>query len=293
MEPLLPRLRSGRPILADGAMGTMLMEWGLKGGQSPEAMMLEDPAQIEAVTRLYIGAGAEMIQTNTFGASPIKLALSKLQDRTEEIIRRALEIAKNTARSYVYIAASCGPTGRLLKPYGDLEPAELNRSCERQIRLIAAHGADAICVETMTDINEAVVFVRAAKTIAPKIPVFATMTFDPTPRGFFTVMGVTIEKAVSELSKAGADALGANCGQGSDTMIEIARVFKKVTDKPLVIRPNAGLPILDHGKTLYPETPDYFADNCAELARLGVCVIGGCCGTTPAHIRAAAKALHL
>jgi 5-methyltetrahydrofolate--homocysteine methyltransferase len=292
MPGILERLREGKIFVADGAMGTMLMERGLQSGQCPESFNLTKPEVIEEISRLYIGAGAEIIQTNTFGASPLKLALYGLQDKTEEIIRKAVEIAKKVARSHAYVAVSCGPSGRLLKPYGDLEPKELAQSCERQVRAIAETQADAICIETMTDLIEAVICVKAAKKILPNIPVFATMTFDPTPRGFFTIMGVTIEKAVSELTKAGADVLGSNCGNGSDSMVEIAAAFKKLTAKPILIRPNAGMPILRGKKTVYPETPEYMADTCRELARLGVAIIGGCCGTTPAHIRAIERKIH-
>jgi len=289
---ILERLREGKVFVADGAMGTMLIERGLKSGQCPESFNLTNPDAVAEVSRLYIGAGAEIIQTNTFGASPIKLALYDLQDKTEEINRKAVAIAKKACRSHAYVAASCGPSGRLLKPYGNLDPEDLIKSCERQVRALTDAAADAICVETMSDINEAVIWVRAAKKVAPNIPVFATMTFDPTPRGFFTMMGVDIKKAVTELTDAGADVLGSNCGNGSDQMVDIAAMFKELTDKPLLIRPNAGMPILENGRTVYLETPEYMADNCRELARLGVAVIGGCCGTTPSHIRAIARKVH-
>lgn len=292
MPGVLDRIREGKIFVADGAMGTMLMDRGLKSGQCPEFFNLSNPAVIEEISRLYIGAGAEIIQTNTFGASPLKLALYGLQDKTEEIIRKAVEIAKKASRSHAYVAVSCGPSGRLLKPYGDLNPEELAKSCARQVRAIAETQADAICVETMTDLNEAVIWVKAVKRILPDIPVFVTMTFDPTPRGFFTIMGVDIEKAVTELTKAGADVLGSNCGNGSDSMVEIAAAFKKLTAKPILIRPNAGMPILQGEKTVYLETPEYMADNCRELSRLGVAIIGGCCGTTPAHIRAIERKIH-
>jgi len=289
---ILERLREGKVFVADGAMGTMLIDRGLKSGQCPESFNLTNPDAVAEVSRLYIGAGAEIIQTNTFGASPIKLALYDLQDKTEEINRKAVAIAKEASRSHAYIAASCGPSGRLLKPYGDLDPEDLVKSCERQIRALADAAADAICVETMSDINEAVIWVKAAKKVATNIPVFVTMTFDPTPRGFFTMMGVDIKKTVTELTNAGCDVLGSNCGNGSDQMVDIAAMFKELTDKPLLIRPNAGMPILENGRTVYLETPEYMADNCRELARIGVAVIGGCCGTTPAHIRAIARKIH-
>lgn len=291
MEPLRERLKSGRLILADGAMGTMLMARGLAAGKCPESVIVENPAQVEAVTRLYIGAGAELVLTNTFGASPLKLGLQGLEKRTAEINRKAVEIARGVARSHAYVAASVGPSGRLLKPHGDLDPDKIARSYHRQIQILVKAGIDAVCVETMTDLNEAVIAVTACRIVSPDIPVIATMTFDPTPRGLFTVMGVGVEQAARELTKAGCDAVGANCGQGSDTMVGVAKAFKQATDRPIAIRPNAGLPVLEGKRTVYPETPDYFADNCAELARLGVAVIGGCCGTTPAHIRAVAKAL--
>jgi 5-methyltetrahydrofolate--homocysteine methyltransferase len=273
-------------------MGTMLIDRGLKSGQCPESFNLTNPDAVAEVSRLYVGAGAEIVQTNTFGASPIKLSLYDLQDKTEEINRKAVAIAKSVARSHAYVAASCGPSGRLLKPYGDLEPEELVKSCERQIKALLDAEADAICVETMSDINEAVIWVKAAKKIAPQIPVFATMTFDPTPRGFFTMMGVDISRAVTELTNAGCDVLGSNCGNGSDQMIDIAAMFKELTDKPLLIRPNAGMPVLQEGRTVYLETPEYMADNCREMARIGVNIIGGCCGTTPSHIRAIERKVH-
>jgi 5-methyltetrahydrofolate--homocysteine methyltransferase len=286
MPGILERIREGKVFVADGAMGTMLMERGLKSGQCPEALNLSNPEAVAEVSRLYIGAGAEIIQTNTFGASPLKLSLYGLQDWTEKINHRAVEIAKKIARSHAYVAASCGPSGRLLKPYGDLDPETLRLSCERQVRSLIDAGADAISVETMSDINEALAWVNAVRKISPAFPVFAAMTFDPTPRGFFTMMGVDIEKAAAELTKAGADVLGSNCGNGSDQMVEIAAAFRKLTNKPLLIRPNAGMPILQEGRTVYLETPEYLADNCREMVRIGVNIVGGCCGTTPAHIRA-------
>ena len=289
---ILERIREGKVFVADGAMGTMLIDRGLKSGQCPESFNLTNPDAVAEVSRLYVGAGAEIVQTNTFGASPIKLSLYGLQDKTEEINRKAVAIAKSAARSHAYVVASCGPSGRLLKPYGDLEPEELVKSCVRQVKALLDGEADAICVETMSDINEAVIWVKASKKILPQIPVFATMTFDPTPRGFFTMMGVDIKKAVTELTGAGCDVLGSNCGNGSDQMIDIAATFKELTDKPLLIRSNAGMPVLQDGRAVYLETPEYMADNCREMARIGVNIIGGCCGTTPAHIRAIERKVH-
>jgi 5-methyltetrahydrofolate--homocysteine methyltransferase len=179
-----------------------------------------------------------------------------------------------------------GPSGQLLKPYGDGEPAELAAGFERQIRALAAAGPDLICVETMTDLAEAVLAVRAARAVTAGLPVMATMTFEPTPRGFFTVMGNSVEQAVAELSAAGADILGSNCGNGSDAMVELARRLRACTDHPLAIRPNAGLPEVRGTQLRYPETPEHMAANTRLLVAAGVDIVGGCCGTTPDHVRA-------
>jgi methionine synthase I (cobalamin-dependent) len=179
-----------------------------------------------------------------------------------------------------------GPSGHLLKPYGDADPVDLSAGFERQIRALAEAGADLLCIETMTDLAEAVLAVRAARTVAPDLPIMATMTFEATRRGFFTIMGASIEQAVRGLSDAGADILGSNCGNGSGTMLAIAREFRALTGLPIAIQPNAGLPESREGILVYPETPEFMAEQARELLAAGVAIIGGCCGTTPAHVRA-------
>jgi 5-methyltetrahydrofolate--homocysteine methyltransferase len=150
-----------------------------------------------------------------------------------------------------------------------------------------------ICVETMTDLKEATLAVTAARTLAPAIPVMATMTFEVTPRGFFTVMGVSVKKAAAGLKEAGADIIGSNCGNGIEAMIGIARAFKEHSDLPVAIQANAGLPVSREGSLVYPETPAFVADKAPELLALGVQIIGGCCGTTPDHIRALRQVIDL
>ena len=147
-------------------------------------------------------------------------------------------------------------------------------------------GADLVCIETMVDLREAVLAVRAARAVAPALPVLATMTFERTRRGFFTVMGAPVEQAARELGEAGADILGSNCGNGSEVMVEIAREFRAHTARPIAIQPNAGLPETRGGETVYPETPEFMAEQARALVRAGVSIVGGCCGTTPEHIRA-------
>jgi 5-methyltetrahydrofolate--homocysteine methyltransferase len=223
MRPLLERLAAGELLVGDGALGTMLLERGLQPGRPPESLTLERPEVLEEVARLYLDAGADLLETNTFGGSPLKLALHGLEAETERANGEAVRIVRRVAQGRAYVAASLGPSGRLPEPYGDTPAAELLKSFRRQVAALAAAGADCFCVETMTDLTEATLAVRAAKDVAPAIPVLATMTFDPTPRGYFTIMGVTVPAAAAGLERAGADAVGSNCGNGVEHMIAIAR----------------------------------------------------------------------
>ena len=291
MTPLLERIQQGEILLADGAMGTLLLDAGLKPGGCPEALNLEQPELLEQIARHYFDAGADIVQTNTFGASPLKLAAYGLADRCEELNRSAVQAVRRAVGDKAYVCACCGPSGKLLKPYGDTEPGVIAQSFERQLRALAAVGVDAVNFETMIDLSEAEIAVKAAKTVAPDFVVVATMTFQPTRRGFFTVMGNTIVETVQRLSAAGADIVGSNCGNGIELMVEVAREFQKAGAMPVSIRPNAGLPQLVAGKPAYPETPEFMAARIPDLVRAGVSIIGGCCGTTPEHIRAFRAAL--
>jgi 5-methyltetrahydrofolate--homocysteine methyltransferase len=284
MPSVLERLADGKALLCDGAMGTMLFRHGLQMGQCPEAWNLERPEILEDVARQYLGAGADIIETNTFGGSPLKLAAYGLDARAEEINTAGVRIVRSVVSDRAMIAASCGPCGRLLKPYGDTESADIQSSFERQIAVLAKAGTDMLCVETMTDLEEAILAVKAARSVAPSLPVAVTMTFDTTPNGFYTIMGVTVERAAKELSAAGADIVGANCGNGIEAMVAIAEEFRRHTELPVMIQSNAGLPELRDGQAVYTETPDFMAAHIPHLLNLGVRIIGGCCGTTPEHI---------
>ena len=286
MKDLLKRLKNGEIFIADGAMGTMLMACGLKPGDVPESFNLTQPEILEKIASLYLDAGAEIIQTNTFGASPLKLSFYSLDGKTEEINRNAVLAVRKVVGERAYISASCGPSGRLLKPYGDTEPEDVYSSFERQLKTLIHSGVDIICIETMTDLTEATLAIKAAKTVSPSTPVMATMTFDPTPRGFYTIMGINIEQAAKGLETAGADIIGSNCGNGIENMIKIAIEFRQKSRLPLIIQSNAGLPVIKRNTTVYPETPEFMAEKAKELVSIGVSIIGGCCGTTPEHIRA-------
>lgn len=289
MISLRERLKQPGVIIADGAMGTMLFQRGLKPGECPERVNLERSEVLEDIARQYLNAGAEIIQTNTFGGSPLKLASYSLDSKTEEINARAVQAVRKSIADKTYISASCGPTGKLLEPFGDTKPEIIFEAYQRQMKTLIAEGVDLICIETMTDLTEASLAVKAARSISSSIPISATMTFDETSKGFFTIMGVSVEQAAKGLAVAGADILGSNCGNGIEKMIAIAKEFKKHTTLPIIIQSNAGLPIMKDGVSVYNESPEFMATMSKELIKEGVKIIGGCCGTTPEHIAAIKK----
>ncbi|MBI4404791.1 MAG: homocysteine S-methyltransferase family protein [Deltaproteobacteria bacterium] len=286
MSVLLDRLKRREILVADGALGTMLMGEGLQAGDCPEAIVLSRPKLLLEICDLYLQAGADILQTNTFGGSPLKLAEYGLQDQCETINRRAVELVREVAGTKAYVSASIGPTGKILQPYGDTAPAEVEQAFERQLKAILSAGPDLICIETMMDNQEAEIAIRTSKKLAPQTPVMATVTFEDSARGFFTMMGTDIRHVASSLSAAGADIVGSNCGNGLEKMLRIARELRNCTELPLAIQSNAGMPISQKGKLSYPETPEFFKKHVPELIHAGVSIIGGCCGTTPAHIQA-------
>jgi len=289
MTPFRERLRAPVPIVGDGALGTMLQQRGLKPGECPEKLNLDRLDVVEEVARLYVEAGAEIVETNTFGGTPLKLAQYGLEARTQEINARAVAAVRKAAGEKAYISGSCGPCGRMLEPYGDTPAEVVFEAFCTQIQALAAEGVDLLCIETMTDLSEASLAIQAAKSVAPTLPICATMTFDPTSRGFFTIMGVSVPQAVEGLSKAGADVVGSNCGNGIEAMVRIAEEFMKHARLPLIIQSNAGIPKLVGETATYPEDPEFMAQKSRILADHGVKIIGGCCGTTPAHIAAVRK----
>lgn len=286
MKRILERLAEGETLVADGAIGTLLMQRGLEAGQYPESVNLVDPGMLEEIADLYVDAGADIVQTNTFGASPVKLALYGARQKAGEINRVAVGAVRRAVGDRAYVSGSCGPSGKMLKPYGDTDPEVLYDGFREQMECLIGEGVDIVCVETMVDASEAALAIKAAKDVSPAIPVMATMTFDATPRGFYTIMGISVEEAASRLQEAGADVVGSNCGNGIENMIKIAADFRRCTDLPLIIQSNAGLPKTKDGVPVYEETPTLMADRARELLAIGVAIIGGCCGTTPEHIRA-------
>ncbi len=207
-----------------------------------------------------------------------------MADRLEELNEAGVRISRKAAGDRALVFASLGPSGEFLEPLGAATAAEMTAGFARQIRAMLRGDADGIAIESMTDINEAVCAVNAAKQVSD-LPVVCTMTFDKGLRGFATIMGVRPDDAVRALGEAGADLTGSNCGWGIDDIIEVARIMRPATKLPLWFKPNAGVPELVDGLTVYRQTPEYMASRAVELLDIGTSVIGGCCGSTPEHIR--------
>jgi len=288
---LRQRLDQGDILLADGAMGTFLQQFDLPPGQAPEVLNLSNPELLSKVAATYVGAGSNLVHTNSFGGSPLKLAAHDLADQATELNHAAAQAAVKGADGRAFVSGSMGPCGKILAPYGDANPDEVQAGFLLQARALLDGGAHMLTIETMTDLAEAVLAIKAAREAGPDTLIAATMTFEPTPGGWFTIMGNDIPTSAKAMVEAGADILGSNCGQGSARMLEIARVFSKSTDRPLLIQANAGLPVMKEGKVHYPESPAEMVSHVEELIECGVRILGGCCGTTLEHIKALRIAL--
>ena len=277
--------RLGRGVLiGDGAMGTMLEAAGLAPGSCRELWNVEHPEKVAAVHRAYAEAGADMIETNTFfGGNRIQLAKWGLADRVAQFNEAAVRLAREAGED-VIVSVSMGPTGEVLAPLGNLEPGRAAEAFREQAEAAARAGAQAATVETFFALEEIKLAVEAA--VAAGLPVMATMTFEPGGR---TMMGVAPADAARALTDHGATVVGANCGTGPERMLGVAQEMLAATDRPIMVQPNAGLPRLVGGKTVFPETPEVMADYAERFAQMGVRIIGGCCGTTPEHIRAIAQ----
>ena len=288
---LLDRLGAGDILISDGATGTYLQTHGLEPGASPELMNAERPELVRQMARDYFDAGSDIVLTNSFGGSKFRLKLHDAGDRVREVNRLAAEHARAAAPAGRYVVGSVGPTGEFIEPLGKVSEQELYDAFAEQITALEESGADGVAIETQLSLEEARVAVRAARENT-KLAVISTMTFDKGPRGYFTMMGETPEKAVKGLLEAGAHVVGTNCGNGIDRMLEIAEKMRAATGGHLWVKSNAGIPRIVKGATLYPETPESMAERFEKLANLPVNVLGGCCGTGPEHIRALAESIH-
>lgn len=283
MHPTIEKLIAAGPIVSDGAWGTQLQARGLAIGDFPDAWNLSHPERVAEVARAYVDAGSRVILTNTFGANRIRLAENSLGDRVAEINRRGVEISRQAADGKAAVFASIGPTGKLLMN-GEVSAEEMLAAFTEQARAMAEGGADALVVETMSDLEEAKLAVAAAR--ATGLPVVACMVFDSGKNLDRTMMGTTPEQAAQELTAAGADVIGANCGQGIGGFLPLCQRLRAATDRPIWMKPNAGLPQLVEGRAVYVGTPEDFAGHIPALLKAGANFVGGCCGTSPQFVSA-------
>jgi 5-methyltetrahydrofolate--homocysteine methyltransferase len=283
-------LAKKRTVIFDGALGTMIMAAGLKAGESPELWNIEKPSLVTDIHRKYYEAGSDVVHTNTFGGNAVKLADKGLSDKMEIINREAAKLARDACPAGKFVAGDIGPTGKLLKPLGDLVIEEAEEAFFRQGRALVKGGVDLISIETMFSLDEALAALRAAKRLGD-VPVIAALTFNRTKKGFFTMMGEGVTQAVSAFERAEADVIATNCSLGSRDMIDLTKELRGATSKPILIQPNAGKPVTLKGVTSYQQTPAEFAQDGKEIKNAGADMIGGCCGTNPEFIRALARGL--
>ena len=284
------RLLDRRVLVFDGAMGTMLQALAYRRPWCPDQLNLDRPDVVEQVHRQYVAAGADIVQTNTFGATRIKLALYGLGDHTAAINERAVQIARRASDGAALVAGSIGPTGQLLAPYGPLDAGDCYESFLEQAEALVTAGVDLLNVETMSDTLEARLAVLAVREVAPELPLLCSMTFD---RGLRTLTGATPEVVAIMLDALAVDVVGANCGGGPPEIAAAAAWLLAESCRPILVKPNAGLPAVDQDQesTVWTLTPEELGQWAAQMATRGVAIIGGCCGTTPRHIAAVAAAV--
>jgi len=273
-------------LLFDGAMGTLLQAKGLSLGECPEQWNLTKPEIIKEIHKSYFDAGSDCVETNSFGGTKAKLNKFGLGNKCYEFNKAAAELAREVTPSGKFVAASIGSTGEMLEPYGDFSIQECYDNYAEQMVALKDGGVDVLCIETMMDLEEAKIALKAAKENT-SLPVIVSMTYNQSPKGYKTLMGNSISQVLTELINSGVDIIGSNCGNGVENMIEILREYKDTSpDTYFLIQPNAGLPDIVDGKTIYKETPEIMKNKIIDLLKIGVNIIGGCCGTTPDHIRA-------
>jgi methionine synthase I (cobalamin-dependent) len=288
MNPLLQELLAHGTVLTDGSWGVYLQSLGLQPGESPDVWNLTHPDRVAQVAQAYVDAGSRVILTNTFGASRIMLARHGYAEQTAAINRAGAQISRQAAAGKARVFASIGPSGAMLM-MGDVSEDDLLAAFTEQALGLAEGGAEGIVVETMADLTEARLAVAAAH--ATGLPVVASMTFDTGKAKDRTMMGVTPEQAAEELTAAGADVIGANCGQGIESYVPICARLHASTALPIWIKANAGLPQMVNGQTVYTTTPQEFAAYADALREAGASFIGGCCGSNPDFIRALAETM--
>ena len=287
-------LAEGGPILADGALGTMLFAAGLQFGDPPETWNVAHPEVVRRIHRGYLDAGSRIVMTNTFGGNRLRLALHGLEGRVAELNRTAailLRAEVDAAGGRALVAGDIGPTGEIMAPLGTLDASEAEDVFAEQASALIAGGVDLIWIETMSHLSEIEAAIKGVRRASPGIPIVATMTFDT--RGF-TMMGVSPEAAVTALAAAGADAVGGNCGNGPDELLPVIEKMHAIApDVVLVAKSNAGMPELVDLRAVYRAEPPLMAEAALGFRAAGARIVGACCGSTPAHLAAMAETLRI
>ena len=288
MNPMLASILAHGPVLTDGAIGTQLQARGLEPGQCPDEWNLARPAEVESVQRSYVEAGSEIILTNTFRSNRLALDGAGLAAKIEPLNLAAVEIARRAVSGRAAVFGCLGPTGKMVM-VGEASEEELRQVYAEQVKLLVLAGVDGFAIETMAELEEAKAAFAATRETG--LPVVVSMVFDSGKDNDRTMTGVTPERAAQELTAAGADVIAANCGRGIAGYIPICQRLHSATDRPIWIKPNAGMPQLVDGKATYSTTPEEFAAFVPAVLQAGASFIGGCCGTTPDFIRAVADTL--
>jgi 5-methyltetrahydrofolate--homocysteine methyltransferase len=283
----LPLALLSHPVLLDGAWGTELQALGLGPRACPDLWNVDRPERVEAIARAYVEAGSEVILTNTFGANRVALSRHGLESRAREINRAGARASRSGAAGCARVFASMGPSGKILA-MRQISEAELRTAFEEQAQALAEEHVDGLALETFGDLDELRIALQAAQ--ATGLPAVACLVFDSGPARDRTMMGTTPEQAAKVLSDAGADAIGANCGNGIEGFVPICRRLRAAIDLPLWLKPNAGLPVFAEGRITYGISPEQFAKGAVDLLDAGASFVGGCCGTSPTFIRAMAAA---
>jgi 5-methyltetrahydrofolate--homocysteine methyltransferase len=273
-----------RVVLFDGAMGTMLFSYGLPFDEPPELWNLSHPEIVLKIHQRYAWAGSDVLQTNTFGANRIKLRKTGNEKEMEKLNLSAVEIAKETCPPHKYVAGNIGPSGEFLEPVGKIKLKELKKAFSEQAEVLHSAGVDLFSVETMYDLKEALAAVEGVRE-ASSLPLFVCMTFEKKTKGYFTLMGDEVSSSIKKLEDAGADVVGANCTLGSKDMLGLVAELRKSTDLPIIVQPNAGMPKIVKGKTVYLQKATFFAEDIIKMVKSGANYVGGCCGTTPGFIK--------
>ncbi len=291
MNPFTQLLQTGRTIVADGATGTNLQKMGLEPGSPPEDLVFDQPSLLLDLETAFVKAGADILLTCTFGGTRLRMKESKYASRVPEVNTRAAEMARQAAsfRAGVLVGGSMGPTGLLLKPYGPLTPEEAFTAYQEQARALVAGSVDLLVIETHFAFDEADAAFNAARSVTD-LPIVVSFSYD---RGTRTMMGAKPAEVIKHYNEMGAALVGANCGTSLENMEKVAQEYAAAEpDFPLWIKPNAGLPRMEGEATVYDVTPEQMAEYAKKFTDLGARVVGGCCGSTPEHIAAIARAVN-